>query len=45
MNQYKSNHEFYQSVFDEVHASDKLIMKVQNMTNNKTKRRFMQSEK
>ena len=34
MNQYKSNHEFYQSVFNEVQASDKLIMKVQNMTNN-----------
>ena len=40
MNQYKSNHEFYQSVFDEVHASDKLIMKVQNMTNNKTKKKI-----
>ena len=40
MNQYKSNPEFYQSVFDEVHASDKLIMKVQNMTNNKTKKKI-----
>lgn len=39
MNQYKSNHEFYQSVFDEVHASDELIMKVQNMTDNKTKKK------
>lgn len=40
MNQYKSNHEFYQSAFDEVHASDKLIMKVQNMTENKTKKKI-----
>lgn len=39
MNQYKNNHEFYQSVFDEVHASEKLIMKVQNMTNNNTKKK------
>lgn len=39
MNQYKSNHEFYQSVFDEVHASDELIKKVQNMSNNKTKKK------
>ena len=39
MSQYKNNHEFYQSVFDEVHASDKLIMKVQNMTTNKTKKK------
>lgn len=40
MNQYKSNHEFYQSVFDEVHASDELIRKVQNMTNSKTKKKI-----
>ena len=40
MNQYKSNHEFYQSAFDEVHASDELIMKVQNMTENKTKKKI-----
>lgn len=39
MNQYKSNHEFYQSVFDEVHASDELIKKVQNMSNKKTKKK------
>lgn len=40
MNQYKSNHEFYQSVFNEIHASDELMMKVQNMTENKTNKKI-----
>ena len=39
MNKYKDNHEFFQSVFDEVHASDKLIRKVQSMSNTKTKKK------
>ena len=38
MNQYKTNHEFYQSTFDEICASDELIMKVKNMTKDNTKK-------
>ena len=37
MNKYKDNHEFYKSTFDEVHASDELLRKVQNMSNKETK--------
>ncbi len=40
MNKYNNNHEFYQSAFDEIHASDELLMKVQNMTENKTKKKI-----
>ena len=36
----KNTHELYQSVLDEVHASDELIMKLQNMTENKTKKKI-----
>lgn len=39
MNQYKTNHEFYQSTFDEIYASDELIMKVKNMTKDNTKKK------
>ena len=39
MNKYKSNHEFYKSVFDEVHVSDELMKKVQNMSENKPKKK------
>lgn len=40
MNKYNNNHKFYQSAFDEIHASDELLMKVQNMTENKTKKKI-----
>lgn len=40
MSKYNSNHEFYQSAFDEIHASDELMMKVQNMTENKTNKKI-----
>lgn len=40
MNKYNNNHEFYQSAFDEIHASDELMMKVQNMTENKTNKKI-----
>lgn len=40
MNKYNNNHEFYQSAFDEIHASDELLMKVQNMTENKTNKKI-----
>ena len=36
----KNTHELYQSVLDEVHAPDELIMKVKNMTENKTKKKI-----
>lgn len=39
MNQYKTNHEFYQSAFDEICASDELVMKVKNMTKDNTKKK------
>lgn len=39
MNKYKDNYEFYQSVFDEVHASDELMRKVQSMENTKAKKK------
>lgn len=39
MNKYKDNHEFYQSTFDEVHAPDELLRKVQNMSNTETKKK------
>lgn len=40
MNKYKDTYELFQSIFDEVHASDELLRKVKNMTEIKTKKKI-----
>ena len=39
MNKFKNNKEFYKSTFDDIHASDELLRKVQAMNKEKTNKK------